>query len=102
MGANVQKYNETIDKFLESEDLEIPHRDTLVMILKELDETLYEDRSLFDSTMKHRKKRLIESLITKGFDNLPFDYSAVLIAEKMKELGYVVKMELSRIHISVF
>jgi len=95
-------YKEALDKFIDSEDLKIPSRDSLMLIIKELDEIYDPERKMFNSQAECREKFLTHSLITSGCVNLPFDYNAMLLAEQMRELGYVVKMELNRIHISVF
>lgn len=100
--GNGKGYHEALEKFINSEDLKIPSRESLFLIIKELDEIYDPERKIFDSQKEYRKKSVSRNLITKGFCDLPFDYNGILLAEQMKELGYIVKMELDRIKISVF
>ncbi len=102
MTANGEKYHEALEKFLNSEDLKMESRDSLLLIRKELDEIYDPERKMFDSQKEYRKKAISKGLIVNGFHNLPFDYNGILLAEQMKELGYVVKIEEGGIHISVF
>lgn len=82
--------------------MKIPSRESLLLIIKELDEIYDPERKMFDSRTEYRNKSVNKNLITEGYCELPFDYNGILLAEQMKELGYVVKTEEGRIHISIF